>query len=136
MKSVLAGILLFATLALNAQSLRVRVEEGVPEAAAAVLQQRFTQLIEAGGMTAGGEEAPELLVSAVLQDRMEVPGDKPQVMVLLTVTAVRADVSGNFSLRGVGADDADAWERAARQILPKSKAARELAARLKESLQE
>ncbi len=135
MKRILVALCMLWGLGLSAQSLRVQVDSLVPEAAAVVLLQRFTQMAEAGGMTVVADEGtPVLLIQAVPADRMEMPGDGKQVAVVLSVSAVMEDVSGTFTVKGVGEGDADAWQRAARQILPHSKAARELASRLKEAL--
>ena len=91
-------------------------------------------MLEAGGIRAGADDAPVLHISATPTDRMEMPGDKAQVAVVLLVKAQLGTVSGTFTVKGVGDGDADAWQRAARQILPHSKAGRELVERLKDSL--
>lgn len=135
MKRILVAVCLLWGLGLSAQSLRVQVDSLVPEGAAAVLEQRFTQMLEAGGIRQGADEAPVLWISATPTDRMDMPGDKAQVAVVLSVRAQLGAVSGTFTVKGVGEGEADAWQRAARQILPHSKAGRELVARLKESLQ-
>ena len=134
MKRLLVALCLLWGLGLSAQSLRVQVDSLVPEGASAVLQQRFTQMLEAGGIRAGADDAPVLHISATPTDRMEMPGDKAQVAVVLLVKAQLGTVSGTFTVKGVGDGDADAWQRAARQILPHSKAGRELVERLKDSL--
>lgn len=135
MKRLLVAVCLLWGLGLSAQSLRVQVDSLVLEGAAAVLEQRFTQMLEAGGIRQGADEAPVLWISATPTDRMDMPGDKAQVAVVLSVRAQLGAVSGTFTVKGVGEGEADAWQRAARQILPHSKAGRELVARLKESLQ-
>lgn len=127
--------LLVTGLGLQAQSYKLVLADDIPADAARVLEQRFTQMLEAGGIRQGADEAPVLWISATPTDRMDMPGDKAQVAVVLSVRAQLGAVSGTFTVKGVGEGEADAWQRAARQILPHSKAGRELVARLKESLQ-
>ena len=126
---------LLAAWAAAGQTCRVVVAPEVPKGAAEVLRQRFSQMLEAGGFTvlparaeatdAAGEaeDVPTLWVQAVRTDRMEMPGSRKQVAVVLEVTARQEDVTGTFTVKGVGDDDADAWLRAVKQILPRSKAA-------------
>ena len=143
---------LLAAWAAAGQTCRVVVAPEVPKGAAEVLWQRFSQMLEAGGFTvlpaqaeateatgdardegntqaeatdAAGEaeDVPTLWVQAVRTARMEMPGSRKQVAVVLEVTARQEDVTGTFTVKGVGDDDADAWLRAVKQILPRSKAA-------------
>lgn len=78
---------------------------------------------EATDAAGEAEDVPTLWVQAVRTDRMEMPGSRKQVAVVLEVTARQEDVTGTFTVKGVGDDDADAWLRAVKQILPRSKAA-------------
>ena len=126
---------LLAAWAAAGQTCRVVVAPEVPKGAAEVLRQRFSQMLEAGGFTvlparaeatdAAGEaeDVRTLWVQAVRTDRMEMPGSRKQVAVVLEVTARQEDVTGTFTVKGVGDDDADAWLRAVKQILPRSKTA-------------
>ena len=122
---------LLAAWAAAGQTCSVVVDPAVPEEAAEVLRQRFSQMLEAGGLTVVADgDVPTLWVQAVRTDRMEMPGDRKQVAVVLEVTARmesvaggNEEVTGTFTVKGVGDDDADAWLRAVKQILPRSKAA-------------
>jgi len=133
-KSLVLGVLslLFFSIPLSAQVFRVEVAEDVPEAARAVLQQRFEQMLRSGGVGVG-EDGAVLTVTADVTDRMETSGSIPQVAVVLSVKASEGDVSEEFVVKGVGADDEDAVTRAVKQILPKSKAATRFVEALKDS---
>ena len=126
----LAVLMMGAVLA-SAQSFNVKVSEDVPQEAAKVLQQRFTQMLQGEGFTVE-EDAPETLeVSANVQERMETPGSISQSVVVLNVKARARGEEVVFTVKGVGKDDADAWLRAAKQVLPRSKQAQELVQKLK-----
>ena len=119
----LGALLLLFGFTLSAQGIRVVVADNVPDAARAVLQQRFEQMMKAGGLTLEDEGAV-LSVSVEMTDRMETAGSLPQVAVVLDVKASVAGVAEEvFPVKGVGEDEEDAIVRAVKQILPKSKAA-------------
>ena len=135
-------ILLAATLLLSgaafAQSLSLNVPENVPEAAREVLVQRFTQMLQGAGMTVS-EEGETLFVEGKVADRMETPGSASQTALSIEIRAyvLRGDevlVENTWPVKGVGADEADAWVRAAKQILPRSKAAEAFIETLKSKL--
>ena len=115
----------------SAQSFSVNVAGDVPEAAAKVLLQRFTQMLEGNGFTVSEDAADALTVTAAVKERMETPGSISQSVVVLNVKASAKGEEEVFSVKGVGKDDADAWLRAAKQILPRSKQAQEFVAKLK-----
>ena len=122
MKRTLIGILFaFFTLLSAAQPLQLKVSEDVPEAAREVLLQRFTQMLENGGFSLTDEaSAPVMNVSVEEKERMETSG----TAVVLDVTAEVKDVATTFTVKGLGSDADDAYLRAAKQILPQSKAAK------------
>lgn len=122
MKRTLIAILFaFFTLLSAAQPLRLQVSENVPEAAREVLVQRFTQMLEGGGFSLTEEtSAPVVNVTVDEKERTENSG----TVLVLDVTADVKDVTTTFTVRGLGSDADDAYLRAAKQILPQSKAAK------------
>ena len=122
MKKTFTAILFaLLSLALSAQPLQLKVSEDVPEAAREVLLQRFTQMLENGGFSLTDEaSAPVMNVSVEEKERMETSG----TAVVLDVTAEVKDVATTFTVKGLGSDADDAYLRAAKQILPQSKAAK------------
>ena len=122
---LLAAMLLPMTL--GAQTLSLIVPDSVPEAAREVLVQRFSQMLQGAGLSVG-EGGETLFLEATVTDRMETPGSSSQTALSIDLRAfVSRDgtvlVENTWPLKGVGADEADAWLRAAKQILPRSKAA-------------
>ena len=135
-------ILLAASLLLGgaafAQTLSLNVPENVPEAAREVLVQRFTQMLQGAGMTVseGGET---LFIEGKVSDRMETPGSASQTALTIEIRAYvlrggEVLVENTWPVKGVGSDEADAWVRAAKQILPRSKAAEAFIETLKSKL--
>ena len=122
---LLAAMLLPMTL--GAQTLSLKVPDSVPEAAREVLVQRFTQMLQGAGLSVG-EGGETLFLEATVTDRMETPGSSSQTALSIDLRAFGSPdgnvlVENTWPLKGVGADEADAWLRAAKQILPRSKAA-------------
>ena len=122
MKKTFTAILFaLLSLALSAQPLQLKVSEDVPEAAREVLLQRFTQMLENGVFSLTDEaSSPVIIVSVEEKERMETSG----TAVVLDVTAEVKDVATTFTVKGLGSDADDAYLRAAKQILPQSKAAK------------
>ena len=123
------------SVAVSAQTLSLKVPENVPEAAREVLVQRFTQMLQGAGVTVG-EAGETLIVEGVVTDKMETPGSSSQTALSIDIRAclVRDGevlVENTWPVKGVGADEADAWLRAAKQILPRSKAAEAFMEQLK-----
>jgi len=115
------------SVAVSAQTLSLKVPENVPEAAREVLIQRFTQMLQGAGVTVG-EEGETLIIEGVVTDKMETPGSASQTALSIDIRAslVRDGevlVENSWPVKGVGSDEEDAWLRAAKQILPRSKAA-------------
>ena len=121
-------MLLFSCLSW-AQDFCLQVDESVPEAASRVLQQRFTQMLEAGGLGVSPDGTP-LQIQAQVTSRMDTPGSISQVALTIELTASAGEVSEVFPLKGVGDSEADAWLRAVKQLLPRSKAAQSFVAQL------
>ena len=139
---MLKKMILFAAMllpaALSAQSLSLKVPDTVPEAAREVLVQRFTQMLQGAGVTVT-ESGEPLRIEAVVTDRMETPGSASQTALSVNIRAYilrggEVLVENTWPVKGVGDDEADAWLRAAKQILPRSKAAQAFMDDLKSKL--
>lgn len=124
------ALLLLTVLGLRAQTYVIRTEGEIPQEAEKVLVQRFTQMLEAGGLAVSEEGAP-LTIGIAVKDRMETPGSMSQVALQLEIKAAAGEVVEVFPVKGVGENEADAWLRAVKQLLPRSKAARSFVEKLK-----
>jgi len=122
--------LLLTTLALQAQSFKLVFSDNIPTDARALLEQRFVQMLKAGGLEVA-DDGELLMVEATVTKRMETPGSMSQVTLNVDLIAKTAAVSETFPLKGVGEGDADAWLRAVKQFLPKSKSALSFVEKLK-----
>lgn len=123
-------MLLLTVLGLRAQTYVIQTEGEIPKEAEEVLVQRFTQMLEAGGL-AVSEAGTPLTVGFEVKDRMETPGSMSQVALQLEIKAAAGEVEEVFPVKGVGENEADAWLRAVKQLLPRSKAARSFVEKLK-----
>ena len=117
------------------QTLSLKVPETVPEAAREVLVQRFTQMLQGAGVTVG-DGGETLFIEGKVTDRMETPGSASQTALNIDIRAYMLRggevlVENTWPVKGVGADEADAWLRAAKQILPRSKPAEAFMEQLK-----
>lgn len=139
-KFLWAALLALTCLGAKAQDFRIEVAPDVPEEASALLVQRFAQMLEAGGLTVWtpseeAQEAPEglrvLTVSHAVTSRMDTPGTLSQVALGIELTAAAGEVVQTFTVKGVGNDYADAWLRAVKQLLPRSRDAQAFVGRLK-----
>ena len=131
MKRILAtAILLLAFTGAFARVYNIKVSEEIPAAAAEVLVQRFTQMLQAGGHSVG-EEGAVLTLTGEVTDRMNTPGSMSQVALNVNVTASCGGARAVFPLTGVGEDEADAWLRAVKRLLPRSKEAQKFVSELK-----
>ena len=126
---VLTLILLMAAFVARAQQYSLKADEAIPSEAASVLVQRFTQMLEAGGLTVVEEGADVITLIPVITSRTEVSG---QVALTINLRATAGKVEEVFPLKGLGENEADAWERAVKQILPRSKAAQSFVEKLKQ----
>lgn len=129
-KIVLALCLLLAGLGLQAQSYKLVFADDIPSGAVEVLQQRFSQMLSAGGMKVADEGTP-LTVTAKVLNREETAGSLGQVALEIELLATSGKASETFALKGVGDNDADAWLRAVKQLLPRSKNAQNFLEKLK-----
>ena len=131
MKKIVCILFLFLTgLVLQAQSYKLVLPEGIPADAAKVLEQRFTQMLQGSGITLADDGAP-LSVTAKVTSRVETPGSMSQTALTIDLVAKAGDVVATFPVKGVGEGDADAWLRAVKQLLPRSKTALEFVEKLK-----
>ena len=140
MKRILSSgaFALLFSLGLQAQDFKL-VWEGadIPAEAAAIVEQRTAQMLEPDGFSlSSDEDAVPITVTARVSSRMESVGSMNQEALNVELSFSANGVSEVFSLRGVGADEADAWVRAAKQFLPRSKVAQGFVTRLKESFSE
>ena len=126
---LVCALALLSALGAWGQAYKIVVDPAIPQEAGAVLTQRFTQMLGAAGH-AVTEEGTPITVTGQVTDRMETPGSMSQVALTITLYARAGEVVAQFPLKGVGADDADAWLRAVKQLLPKSKAAQAFTDRL------
>ena len=127
-KILLSLFLLLGAFVLKAQDFKVVADASIPSDAAQVLVQRFTQMLEAGGLTVVEEGADVITLTPTVTDRTEVSG---QVALTIDLKAVAGEVEEVFPIKGVGENEADAWQRAVKQILPRSKAAQSFVGKLK-----
>ena len=129
-KFLLSLAALLTCVCVYARDYSIKVDTtSVPSAAKEVLVQRFTQMLEAGGhsIVADGKE---ILITGEVKDRMETPGSMSQIALSVVVRAYCGSVVAEFPLKGVGADDSDAWLRAVKRLLPRSKEAQAFVAAL------
>ena len=130
-KFLLSALALLTCVCVYARDYSIKVDTtSVPSAAKEVLVQRFTQMLEAGGhsISADGED---IFVFGEVKDRMETPGEISQTALSVVVRAYCGAVVAEFPLKGVGADDSDAWLRAVKRLLPRSKEAQKFVEDLK-----
>ena len=104
----------------------IKIGEEIPAAAADILRPRLMQMLEAGGVA----DAP-LEVSARITGKMETPGSMAQVALSISMELRSGAVLEEVSLKGVGETEADAWQRAMKQFLPKGKSAQNFIKKLK-----
>ena len=129
-KIFLTAILLLAGWGLQAQSYKLVFADDIPAAAVEVLQQRFTQMLSAGGLSVADEGAP-LEVSAKITSLEQTGGSLGQVALEIELLASSGKVAETFNIKGVGDSEADAWLRAVKQLLPRSKTASAFIEKLK-----
>ena len=127
---------LFVTLALllsfacaYAQDYKLVADASIPADAAKVLVQRFTQMLSSGGFTVSEEGADVIRLIPTVTSKMEV--SDAQVALTIDLKATVANMSELFPLKGLGESEADAWLRAAKTLLPKSKTAEGFLEKLK-----
>lgn len=122
--------LLVTALGVQAQSYKLVLADDIPADAAQVLQQRFTQMLSGVGLSVADDGTP-LEVTAKVVNREETAGSLGQVALEIELLASAPGASETFNIKGVGDDDADAWARAAKLLLPRSKTAQKFVEKLK-----
>lgn len=128
-KILLSVVLLLSAFVLKAQEYKIVADASIPAEAAQVLVQRFTQMLTAGGFTVSEEGADIVRLIPTITSKMEV--SDAQVALTIELKAAVGEVSEVFPIKGVGESEADAWLRAAKLVLPKSKAAQGFVEKLK-----
>lgn len=112
-----------------AQDYKLVADASIPADAAKVLVQRFTQMLSSGGLSVSEEGADVIRLIPTVTSKMEVSDS--QVALTIDLKAAVGEVSEVFPLKGVGESEADAWLRAAKTLLPKSKTAEGFLEKLK-----
>ena len=133
-KIVLTGaMLLLAALGLGAQDFRLEwPADSIPASATKILEQRIGQMLDAGGLKLSDDaSAKPLSINYDITSRMETPGSMSQVALTIDLIINSGEVSETFPLKGVGDNEADAWTRAVKMFLPRSKAAQTFLLKLK-----
>ena len=133
MKRLLISLAAFLGVVFSAQgqSLCVKLKGEIPVEAAGVLVQRITQMLEGADFTVAEDAADTVWVNANVVEHMTTPGSMSQSVLVLDVRTSYGEVEETFTVKGVGKDDEDAWIRACKQVLPRSKAAQEFVEKLK-----
>ena len=125
--AALLGTLVMA----QGQSMCVKLNGEIPIEAAGVLLQRFTQMLEGADFTVTEDAADTVWVNASVVEHMTTPGSMSQSVLVLDIKTTYGEVEETFTVKGVGKDDEDAWIRACKQVLPRSKSAQEFVEKLK-----
>ena len=125
------AVILGSLVSAQAQSLCVKLNGEIPVEAAGVLLQRMTQMLEGGAFEVTEDAKDTVWVTASIVEHMTTPGSISQSVLVLDIKTVYGEAEEVFSVKGVGKDDADAWMRACKQILPRSKQAQEFLDKLK-----
>jgi hypothetical protein len=115
----------------HGQSVCVVLNGEVPLEAAGVLVQRVTQILEGGEFTVTEDAKDTVWVNTNVVEHMTTPGSIRQSVVVLDIVTTYGEIEETFNVKGVGKDDEDAWLRACKQVLPRSKQAQEFIQKLK-----
>ena len=112
-----------AALSIAAYAQNIHIGDEIPASAAAILKPRLEQMLKDGGLA-----DVSLNVTAVVKEKTEVASG---VVLMLDLVLCSGEVEEAFPLKGVGDNEADAYERAVKQFLPRSKAAQNFMDKLK-----
>lgn len=112
-----------AALSIAAYAQNIHIGDEIPASAAAILKPRLEQMLKDGGLA-----DVSLNVTAVVKEKTEVASG---VVLMLDLVLCSDPVEEAFPLKGVGDNEADAYERAVKQFLPRSKAAQNFMDKLK-----
>lgn len=130
---VIALVALFGSLIMaRGQSFCVRLNGEIPLEAAEVLLQRMTQMLEGGAFSVAEEAKDTVWVNANVVEHMTTPGAITQSVLVLDIKTAYGEAEEVFNVKGVGKDDKDAWIRACKQVLPRSRQAQEFIEKLKQ----
>ena len=125
-------VLLGALTIAQGQSFCVILNGEIPAEAAPVLLQRVTQMLEGGDFAVTEEATDTVRVNASVVEHMTTPGSISQSVLVLDITTSYGEIEETFNVKGVGKDDEDAWLRACKQVLPRSRQAQEFIDKLKQ----
>ena len=112
-----------AALSIAAYAQSIHIGDEIPASAAAILKPRLEQMLKDGGLA-----DVNLNVTAVVKEKTQVASG---VVLMLDLILCSGEVEEAFPLKGVGDNEADAYERAMKQFLPRSKAAQNFMDKLK-----
>ena len=112
-----------AALSIAAYAQNIHIGDEIPASAAAILKPRLEQMLKDGGVA-----DVNLNVTAVVKEKTQVASG---VVLMLDLILCSGEVEEAFPLKGVGDNEADAYERAMKQFLPRSKAAQNFMDKLK-----
>ena len=112
-----------AALSIAAYAQSIHIGDEIPASAAAILKPRLEQMLKDGGVA-----DVNLNVTAVVKEKTQVASG---VVLMLDLILCSGEVEEAFPLKGVGDNEADAYERAMKQFLPRSKAAQNFMDKLK-----
>lgn len=130
---ITAALLSLFALRLSGQNVQLKCPQELPDEVKTILSQRFTQMLEAGGLKVG-EDGPDVELSLSEVSRQEAPGAVSQIALQLEISASCSGVREVFPVKGVGSDADDAMLRAVKMLLPRSKSAQAFVECLKQSL--
>ena len=120
-KLFLTLVLLMGTWVAYAQDINIGKE--IPAEAAAILKPRIEQMLKDGGVA-----DVSLNVTAIVKEKTQVASG---VVLVLDLILCSGEVEEAFPLKGVGDNEADAFQRAVKQFLPRSKAVQSFMEKLK-----
>ncbi|MBP3256748.1 MAG: hypothetical protein J6M23_01940 [Bacteroidales bacterium] len=109
--------------ALVAYAQDINISDEIPAEAASILKPRLEQMLKDGGV-----DDVALNVTAVVKEKTQVAAG---VVLMLDLVLCSGEVEETFPLKGVGDNEADAFQRAVKQFLPRSKAAQSFIEKLK-----
>ena len=120
-KLFLTLVLLMGAWVAYAQDINIGKE--IPAEAAAILKPRIEQMLKDGGVA-----DVSLNVTAIVKEKTQVASG---VVLVLDLILCSGEVEEAFPLKGVGDNEADAFQRAVKQFLPRSKAVQSFMEKLK-----
>ena len=110
----------------DVKSYNIRMSASVPSSVSELLHQRLAKILSMEGLSLS-DDGQALEVAAVVSEKTKTSGSMPQQVLVIDI---KAGPGYTFHVKGVGKDEADAWQRAVRQIIPGSKEAKAFVASL------